>query len=236
MKRFIRNTTLLLVAIIALHSCFKDTVSYTRFNLAVYDQVDSEAAFSHAEELDSYAFYADTTEWYILVGDMHYHIVDTTSARGGVAQDVPAVGLTTKVVEGQRLLAAGDVAHHLALLLEGEDGEHGTEDLLGEHGLGTSLLVGIAIRETDVGVEQRGLDEALGGIGAATIEDVALGEVALDTLEGTVVDHTYIVLALGDIVAVELDPKTTLASRADGETQFKATFCENEAFGFKILF
>ena len=65
MKRFIRNTTLLVVAALALHSCFKDTVSYTRFNLAVYDQVDSEAAFSHAEELDTYAFYADTTEWYI---------------------------------------------------------------------------------------------------------------------------------------------------------------------------
>lgn len=65
MKRFFRNTTLLVVAALALHSCFKDTVSYTRFNLAVYDQVDSEAAFSHAEELDTYAFYADTTEWYI---------------------------------------------------------------------------------------------------------------------------------------------------------------------------
>ena len=65
MKRFFRNTTLLVVAALALHSCFKDTVSYTRFNLAVYDQVDSEAAFVHTEELDTYAFYADTTEWYI---------------------------------------------------------------------------------------------------------------------------------------------------------------------------
>ena len=65
MKRFIRNTTLLVVAALALHSCFKDTVSYTRFNLAVYDQTDSEAAFVHTEELDSYAFYADTTDWYI---------------------------------------------------------------------------------------------------------------------------------------------------------------------------
>ncbi|MBR5103725.1 MAG: hypothetical protein IKV05_03475 [Bacteroidales bacterium] len=46
----------------------------------------------------------------------------------------------------------------------------------------------------------------------------------------------FVSLRTGDIVAVELAPKTTLASRAEGETQFKATFCENEAFGFKILF
>ena len=46
----------------------------------------------------------------------------------------------------------------------------------------------------------------------------------------------FVSLRTGDIVAVELAPKTTLASRAEGEMQFKATFCENEAFGFKILF
>ena len=46
----------------------------------------------------------------------------------------------------------------------------------------------------------------------------------------------FVSLRTGDIVAVELAPKTTLASRAEGEIQFKATFCENEAFGFNILF
>ena len=46
----------------------------------------------------------------------------------------------------------------------------------------------------------------------------------------------FVSLRTGDIVAVELAPKTTVASRAEGEIQFKATFCENEAFGFKILF
>ena len=90
MKRFIRNTTLLVVAALALHSCFKDTVSYTRFNLAVYDQVDSEAAFSHAEELDSYAFYADTTEWYIASWEdaVAHRITNKTS---GQTLDVPDV-------------------------------------------------------------------------------------------------------------------------------------------------
>ena len=90
MKRFFRNTTLLVVACIALHSCFKDTVSYTHFNLAVYDQVDSEAAFSHAEELDTYAFYADTTEWYIASWEdaVAHRITNKTS---GQALDVPDV-------------------------------------------------------------------------------------------------------------------------------------------------
>ena len=90
MKRFIRNTTLLVVAALALHSCFKDTVSYTRFNLAVYDQVDSEAAFVHTEELDSYAFYADTTEWYIASWEdaVAHRITHKTS---GQTLDVPDV-------------------------------------------------------------------------------------------------------------------------------------------------
>ena len=90
MKRFFRNTALLLVAIIALHSCFKDTVSYTRFNLAVYDQTTSEAAFVHTEELDSYAFYADTTEWYIASWDdaVAHRITNKTT---GQTLDVPDV-------------------------------------------------------------------------------------------------------------------------------------------------
>lgn len=90
MKRFFRNTALLLVAIIALHSCFKDTVSYTRFNLAVYDQTTSDADFAHAEELDSYAFYADTTEWYIASWEdaVAHRITNKTS---GQTLDVPDV-------------------------------------------------------------------------------------------------------------------------------------------------
>ena len=90
MKRFFRNTTLLLAAALMLHSCFKDTVNYTRFNLAVYDQVDSDAAFNHAEEIDSYAFYADTTEWYIASWDdaVAHRITNKTT---GQTLDVPDV-------------------------------------------------------------------------------------------------------------------------------------------------
>lgn len=46
----------------------------------------------------------------------------------------------------------------------------------------------------------------------------------------------FVSLRTGDIVAVELAPKETLAERADGDMRFSATFCENQAFDFKILF
>lgn len=65
MRRFLKHTTLLVVAIFALYSCFKETVGYTRYNLAIYVQADADEAFSPAKDVDSYAFAVDTTEWYI---------------------------------------------------------------------------------------------------------------------------------------------------------------------------
>ena len=65
MKRLFRNISLLIVVALALHSCFKTTVGYTHFKLAVYEQSDASDAYLPATNLDSYAFYADTAEWYI---------------------------------------------------------------------------------------------------------------------------------------------------------------------------
>lgn len=65
MRKLIRNIALLLAMAFALHGCFKSTVSYTCFNLAIYDQISSDAIFKPSTDIDSYAFYADTTEWYI---------------------------------------------------------------------------------------------------------------------------------------------------------------------------
>ena len=53
------------VACIALHGCFKTTVGYTCFNLAVYEQELSDGAYRHSADIDSYAFYVDTTQWRI---------------------------------------------------------------------------------------------------------------------------------------------------------------------------
>ena len=46
----------------------------------------------------------------------------------------------------------------------------------------------------------------------------------------------FISLRTGDIVAVELMPVQTLSERKDGDMKFSATFCENDTFGFKILY
>lgn len=43
-------------------------------------------------------------------------------------------------------------------------------------------------------------------------------------------------LRIGDYVAVELAPASVLAEKTEGSLTFKATFCENEIFCFKIIF
>ena len=43
-------------------------------------------------------------------------------------------------------------------------------------------------------------------------------------------------LRIGDFVAVELATPAELAKRENGEVTIKGTFCENEIFGFKIIF
>ena len=43
-------------------------------------------------------------------------------------------------------------------------------------------------------------------------------------------------LRIGDFVAVELAPSALLSERKEGSLEFKATFCENEIFSFRIIF
>lgn len=48
-----------------LSSCFKDTVAYTDYRIAVYDQKTKDADFIKSRNIDAYAYYVDTTEWAI---------------------------------------------------------------------------------------------------------------------------------------------------------------------------
>lgn len=43
-------------------------------------------------------------------------------------------------------------------------------------------------------------------------------------------------LRIGDLVALELAPMQIIASRPDGSTKFRSTYCENELFDIKLLF
>lgn len=55
-----------LVAIaLSFGSCFKETVDYTRFNLAVQEQTQNDGKYVPLEHLEAYAYYADTAQWKI---------------------------------------------------------------------------------------------------------------------------------------------------------------------------
>ena len=43
-------------------------------------------------------------------------------------------------------------------------------------------------------------------------------------------------LRIGDFVAVELAPASSLSIKSEGSLSFKATFCENEIFNYRIIF
>ena len=51
--------------LLPLAGCFKSVVTYTRFNIAVYTQTTSDGDFVRTRDLDTYAYYVDTTEWRI---------------------------------------------------------------------------------------------------------------------------------------------------------------------------
>lgn len=43
-------------------------------------------------------------------------------------------------------------------------------------------------------------------------------------------------LRIGDFVAIELAPASSLAIKSEGSLSFKATFCENDIFNYRIIF
>ena len=56
-------------------------------------------------------------------------------------------------------------------------------------------------------------------------------------LEDTICNASALTsLRIGDFVAVELSPMTSLATRDSGDIAVKGSFCDNEAFSFKIKF
>jgi hypothetical protein len=60
---------------------------------------------------------------------------------------------------------------------------------------------------------------------------------AKDLLEEAICNASQLTsLRIGDFVAVELAAPAELAKRENGEVTIKGTFCENEIFGFKIIF
>ncbi len=69
MIRLLRYIAMLIVGAALMHSCFKDVVTYTDYNMMVYNQSEGNGAITPATELASYAYYVDTTEWSVLSYD-----------------------------------------------------------------------------------------------------------------------------------------------------------------------
>ena len=65
MMKIIGKITLMVVVAVTLVGCFKDTVAYTDYRIAVYTQPTKDSDYSRAENLEAYAYYVDTTDWAI---------------------------------------------------------------------------------------------------------------------------------------------------------------------------
>ena len=63
MKRSLKYIVCIMAFMPLLQGCFKDVVEYTDFRISVYDQTESNGEFERSTDLETYAFYVDTTEW-----------------------------------------------------------------------------------------------------------------------------------------------------------------------------
>ena len=63
MKRSLRYIVCLLAVVPMLQGCFKDVINYTDYRIAAYDQTESNGEFERSTDLETYAFYVDTTQW-----------------------------------------------------------------------------------------------------------------------------------------------------------------------------
>ena len=62
MKKSLRYIVCLLAIVPMLQGCFKDVIHYTDYRIAAYEQTESNGEFTHSTNLETYAFYVDTTE------------------------------------------------------------------------------------------------------------------------------------------------------------------------------
>ncbi len=64
MKRVLIFITAVIAASL-MWGCFKDVVDYTIYNTAIYEQASSDGDFLPATDVETYAYWVDTTEWRI---------------------------------------------------------------------------------------------------------------------------------------------------------------------------
>ena len=91
-KSFLKHIALLIFGALLLHGCFKDVVTYTDYNIAVYDQSVADGQIGPSPAVETYAYYVDTTEWSILSYDDAVAHRITNKTTGAVLTEPDALG------------------------------------------------------------------------------------------------------------------------------------------------
>ena len=88
MRRFFSIAIVATAAALMLWGCFKEVVGYTYYNIAVYEQTEQNGKTPRVEEVFSYAYYVDTTEWKVASWEdaLLFRITNKTT---GEVKDVP---------------------------------------------------------------------------------------------------------------------------------------------------
>lgn len=92
MKRVCKHIALLLFGALLLHGCFKDVITYTDYNIAVYDQSVADGQIVPSPAVETYAYYVDTMEWTILSYDDAVARRITNKTTGAVLTEPDALG------------------------------------------------------------------------------------------------------------------------------------------------
>jgi len=126
---------------------------------------------------------------------MHQDIIDGDTTSGGAVEElVVDLGILGEAVESEGLVAGVDEVDGVVVILDGEDGEEGSEDFIGHQW----------VVELDI-VEDRGGDVAFLFDGLTTTDDLATVQETLEALEVTVVDDAGVVRGVLGFFAVETD-------------------------------
>lgn len=72
--------------------CFKSVIAYTFYNIAVYEQTEQNGKTPKAEDLFSYAYYVDTTEWKIASWEDACQCRITNKLTGEVREEPDRIG------------------------------------------------------------------------------------------------------------------------------------------------
>lgn len=87
MKRVL-VTMCMLLAVSLLWGCFKDVVDYTIYKTSIYEQLSNDVNFKPATDVETYAYWVDTTQWKVASWEdaVAHRITNKTT---GEQRDVP---------------------------------------------------------------------------------------------------------------------------------------------------